>query len=151
MSLLQIDVVGRDELLAGLLDLDERIHRDATGEMQDVGRQLADIVRRQLHSGAFAPLTEASIDIRRRRGVSGGTPLVATGELERSIDSSATADEASAGPSVDYAGHQQFGFSTGASSMIPGKQVPPRPFALLDDSDADDIEARLTRFLLGDE
>jgi phage gpG-like protein len=148
--LLDIQVSGAQETAADLRELDARLHAPATEPLTKIGEELAEIIRRQLRAGDFAPLAESTLEIRRRRGQSGSAPLIASGALLGSITHSADADEASAGSDLQRAAHQQFGFTTGKGSAIPGKVVPARPFALIDDSDAERFEDQLADFLLGE-
>ena len=140
MSLeIEIDTHELDELR-------ERFSASLQPVMKPIADRLATGLRERLRAGSFAALSQATLSIRKRRGQTGTAPLVATGALEASITAHATGSTATASASGPGAIALQQGFTTSPRSMIPGKQVPARPFALLSGGEADEAVRDIMEF-----
>ena len=73
------------------------------------------------------PLSETTLKIREKRGISGKKPLYATGKLYNSIKIKEYKTTASVSM-IKYGALHHKGFNTDSKSMIPRKHVPKRPF-----------------------
>ena len=83
--------------------------------------------KENIDKGVVPPLRDITIDIRKKRNITGTKPLYETGELYRSMK----------GKNVEGGGELTMlrygilhhkGFKTGSGSMIPNRRVDPRPF-----------------------
>ena len=83
--------------------------------------------KENIDKGVVPPLRDITIDIRKKRNITGTKPLYETGELYRSMK----------GKNVEGGGELTMqrsgilhhkGFKTGSGSMIPNTRVDPRPF-----------------------
>ena len=91
--------------------------------MSRYARSSAKGAKKNIDKGVKPPLAMSTLNIRQKRGITGTKPLFETGNLHRSIK--AKKDTLTM---LDYGMEHQKGFTTKASSMIPKKKVPPRPF-----------------------
>ena len=73
------------------------------------------------------PLGETTLEIRKKRGITGNKPLYATGKLYNSIKLKEYKTAASVSM-FKYGVLHHKGFNTSPNSMIPRKKVPKRPF-----------------------
>lgn len=129
---------------SALDELDEKLHASAKEVMGRIAERLLGAVKRNLASVGPA-LAASTLAIRKKRGESGTSPLAG---LANTLTSRSTPTMAAAG--AGFPGlPQQLGFTTGAKSMIPGKDVPARPFALLDDDLIDYATDQIEEFFLG--
>ncbi|MBM94878.1 MAG: phage virion morphogenesis protein [Oceanospirillaceae bacterium] len=62
-----------------------------------------------------------------------------SGELQTTITDQVQGDQLLVGSPLPYAAMQQFGGTTAADSMIPGKKIPARPFLGISSDDEDEI------------
>tara|TARA_R100001594_G_scaffold22917_3_gene44545 strand:- start:954 stop:1379 length:426 start_codon:yes stop_codon:yes gene_type:complete len=79
--------------------------------------------KKNIDRGVKPPLKQSTLNIRHNKGITGTKPLYETGNLHRSIK--AKGDTLTMN---DYGFQHQHGFTTGASSAVPKKKVPARPF-----------------------
>tara|TARA_R100001594_G_scaffold10496_1_gene24612 strand:- start:966 stop:1391 length:426 start_codon:yes stop_codon:yes gene_type:complete len=86
--------------------------------------------KKNIDKGVSPALKASTISIRKNRGITGTKPLYETGNLHRSIK----ADKGSL-RMKSYGFQHHKGFTTRASSMIPKKKVPARPFIKPDEQE----------------
>ena len=77
--------------------------------------------------GLSPKLKKSTTDIRKKRGINSKKPLIETGALLKSIKRT---DEGL--QMLEYGKYHHDGFITKSNSMIPNKEVPPRPFIMAD-------------------
>lgn len=138
--MIEIDYKDRSVLNA-LRRLDDRLG-NLKPAMRDIAGVLADASERAFQDEAdpatgapWAPLTEATVGMR-----GDAHPILQrSGQLAASISPDWGRDFAAAGTNKVYAAMHQFGGTTAADSMIPGKDIPARPFLGLGDEDRDEI------------
>lgn len=121
-----------------VLDLLDRLMRglsDTTPVMADIAQALASESERQFATesgplGAWPGLSEEStIPLRTKKGSWPGQKLqVSAGGLAPSVQTAYGKDFASISSNKPYSAMQMFGGTTSASSMIPGKAIPARPY-----------------------
>ena len=96
------------------------------GKEENYTPLLAEEMKKVISDGnVLIPLKKSTRDIRSERGIAGNKPLFATGALHDSIKPTNTGVEME-----EYGIWHSVGFTTGANSMIPGKNVPRRRFHL---------------------
>ncbi len=138
-----IDIDYKDRaVLNALQSLDRRLD-NLTPAMRDIAGVLTDATERAFQDEAdpatgtpWAPLTEATVGM---RGGDAHPILQRSGQLAASVSGDWGPDQAVAGTNKVYAAMQQFGGTTAATSMIPGKDIPARPFLGIGDEDKDEI------------
>lgn len=140
MPVLEIDTPDRDQLVAELTAIHEKLHASLKPVYEQISERMATAVRASLQSGSFAPLSPVTLEIRARRGGGGSTPLSASGKMAGSVTARATEKAAIARIGWPALAHQE-GYVTSPKSAIPNKVVPARPFAVLGD---DVIEGAFT-------
>lgn len=146
-GLLEISV--DHEGIRALEELHERLNRSPKPVLEEVAEGLAALLRQHIDAGDFPPLSPVTLEIRRRRGQTGTSPLIDMGAMVGSIRSRATKDVAIA--SVGWPAQRiDAGFTTGEKSAIPGKEVPARRFVFFRDEDLDPFQDKIAEFLLGD-
>lgn len=129
----RIEITGAEELRTRIVQIDERLRGSLRPVLEPIGATMLAAAREAIDIGGrfgWPPLSEATIALRARRGGPGGaTPLRATGELRNSIRQlELTDDRVEVGTTLERAGIQEYGGTTAATSMIPGRRVPARPF-----------------------
>ncbi len=139
--MIEIDYNDR-AVLDALQRLDDRLD-NLTPAMRDIAGVLTDASERAFQDEAdpatgtpWAPLTEATVGM---RGGDAHPILQRSGQLAASVNADWGRDFAAAGTNKAYAAMQQFGGTTAATSMIPGKDIPARPFLGIGDEDRDEI------------
>ena len=93
-------------------------------------RLSANGAKKNIDKGVVPFLKESTLSIRKNRGITGTKPLFETGNLHRSIK--AKGDTLTMN---SYGLQHHKGFTTRASSMIPKKKVPARPFIKPDEQE----------------
>ena len=86
--------------------------------------------RKNIDKGVMPPLKKSTLNIRHNRGITGTKPLYETGNLYRSIKAQGNKLTMN-----DYGMLHHKGFRTRASSAVPKKKVPPRPFIKPDEQE----------------
>ena len=116
---------GNLQLLADIFK-DKGKTKFLIGKEENYTPLLAEEMKKVISDGnVLIPLKKSTRDIRRERGIAGNKPLFATGALHDSIKPTNTGVEMK-----EYGIWHSVGFTTGANSMIPGKNVPRRRFHL---------------------
>ena len=133
----------KDELIKLYNALSET---DRSSILQRVADRFAAIIKANFTASTLRPLDPDTLRRRRSAGISGDTPLQASGKMLASISSSATKDTASAGPEVDYAIHQQLGYKLAGGK----RKVPARPFVWLGAADVEEAMDTIERGVFGD-
>ena len=93
-------------------------------------RSSAKGARKNIDKGVVPPLKQSTLNIRHNRGITGTKPLYETGNLYRSIK--AQGDKLTMN---SYGILHHKGFITRASSTVPKKKVPARPFIKPDEQE----------------
>ena len=97
----------------------------------NIAKDTASVWKKNILDKQYTPLRKSTVAVRENRGRGGNKPLFDTGNLYRSIVAQKTSVKHAA-----YGEHHIDGYTTGSTSMIPNKKVPPRKwkdkrFALL--------------------
>ena len=105
--------------------------------------------RKAIKSGLSPPLEESTMNVRKSRGISGSTPLFATGTLYNSITSSkeGLTFGAFGKNGKEYGNLQRTGFKTASNSMIPNKIVPARDFVRIGEFDTKNLANKIIKAL----
>lgn len=148
---LGVTVTGIGSVKSLLVKLSDRAKGvDRKPLMERIADRLAQRIVGNIDAGAGAPLSAATLAIRKSRGITGTKPLVATGELRSKVKAVATDRSAGAEVQKFTASFLQFGVKkTGKGSAIPGKKVPARPFALLNPLDVTWAQDQLAAWVVG--
>jgi len=91
--------------------------------MSRYARSSAKGAKKNIDKGVKPKLAISTLNIRQKRGITGTKPLFETGNLYRSIKT-----EKNTLTMLNYGLEHHNGFKTKPNSMIPDKEVPPRPF-----------------------
>ncbi|AUN95882.1 phage virion morphogenesis protein [Pseudazoarcus pumilus] len=119
------------EVLAALQALRGRA-RDMRPAMANIAAALASESERQFQTesgpaGAWPELSQTTKELRERSGTT-GRKLQVSGQLAASVQTGFAEAEAWIGSNKPHAAMQHLGGTTSALSMIPGAQIPARPF-----------------------
>ena len=137
-----------NELMRRMGDLTP-VMRDIAGVMEDATERAFDNEQDPESGLAWHPLMASTVAM---RGGNAHPILQNSGQLAGSIVSAYGADfaqigSAEIGSNKKYAAMHQFGGTTASNSMIPGKDIPARPFLGLGDDDQDEILTILNSYL----
>ena len=99
--------------------------------VENVLKDTEKVWKRNILEKHYTPLRKSTVHVRKSRGRGGNKPLFDTGNLYRSIKAKKRV--------INHAAYGEYhidGYTTGSTSMIPNKKVPPRKwkdkrFALL--------------------
>ena len=116
--------------------------------VENVLKDTEKVWKRNILEKHYTPLRESTVRVRKSRKSKGGNkPLLDTGNLYRSIKAQKRVIKHAA-----YGQHHIDGYTTGSTSMIPNKKVPPRKwkdkrFALLREKTKKKVLARINSSL----
>ena len=105
--------------------------------------------RKAIKSGLAPPLEESTMNVRKSRGISGSTPLFATGTLYNSITSSKEGLTFGAfdKKGKEYGNLHRTKRKTASNSMIPNKIVPARDFVKIGEFDTKNLTNKIIKAL----
>ncbi|CUB06609.1 phage virion morphogenesis protein [Marinomonas fungiae] len=121
--------------------------------MKDIEGVLADATERAFDEESspdhdpWPNLSAFTQSQRTEKGYWPGQILQRSGRLAAGIETDSDSDSAYIGTNVIYAAIQQFGGTTSPNSMIPNKDIKPRPFIGLGSEDEEEILDILKDFL----
>jgi hypothetical protein len=103
--------------------LSKNIEKFLLDYVEDVKSDFEKASKARIKSGLGHKLKQSTLQIRKKRGISGTKPLFATGNLYNSIKKTKEGLQI-----LEYGLFHNKGFTTGNKSMIPNKEVPARTF-----------------------
>ena len=110
--------------------LANNISKNLSDGTNRIARSAAKGATEKIESGTVRKLEDSTLSIRKRRQITGSKPLYETGNLHRSIKQIKINDTESAVEMLGYGMLHHKGFTTPPKSLIPGKNVEPRPFIM---------------------